>query len=249
MKVAKTPAFYALNAYGRWTDYVNLLHVPYTLWHLSYVALGASIAPTIHIDRLAGTLLAFFLALGIGAHALDELNGRPLRTRISSRVLAGLAMLSLGGAAVMGLVAAVAVTLWILPFVAFGGFIAVAYNLGLWRDRFHSDFWFAFSWGAFPVLTSYWINSSNLSIAAVLLALGCFTLSLAQRALSTQVRLIRRKTLAVRGTMEMADGSRVNLDSSMLILAPESALRLLSLTIVVFAGSFLAFRYLDGSFP
>ena len=249
MKIEKTPAFYALNASGRWADHVNLLHIPYTLWHLSYVALGAAIAPTIHLDRLGGTLVAFFLAVGIGAHALDELNGRPLRTRIPRNLLAGLTVISLGAAVVMGVVAAVAITLWILPFVAFGGFIAVAYNLGLWRDRFHSDLWFAFSWGAFPVLTSYWINSSNLNFAAVLLASGCFTLSLAQRALSTQVRLVRRKTLAVRGTMEMADGSTVNLDSSMLILAPESALRLLSLTIVVFAGSFLAFRLLDGSLP
>ena len=242
MKTGNAPAFYALDTNSRWKGYVNLLHAPYTLWHLSYVVLGASIAPSIHPDRLIGTLMAFFLAVGIGAHALDEINGRPLRTRIPRRVLAGLAAISLGVAVVLGTVAAFVVTAWLFPFVAFGIFIAVAYNLGTWNNKFHSDFWFAFSWGAFPVLTSYWINSLNLNAAAVLLACGCFTLSLAQRALSTQVRTIRREALSVEGTMQMSDGSTVNLDSSGIISTPERALSLLSLTIVVLAVGLLVSR-------
>src|SRR6478736_484346 len=65
---------------GVWRDYVTLLHPPYTLWHLSFVAVGAALAPEFHLDRLVWALVAFFLALGIAAHALDELKGRPLRT-------------------------------------------------------------------------------------------------------------------------------------------------------------------------
>ena len=242
MSTGKTPAFYALGASGAWKDYVNLLHIPYTLWHLSYVVLGAAVASTVHMDRLLGTLLAFCLAMGIGAHALDELNGRPLGTRIPSAVLIILAVASLTGALVMGTVAGLIATLWLFPFMAFGAFIAVAYNLGLWRDRFHSDFWFAFAWGAFPALTSYWIQSVSLTATVILLAVACFTFSLAQRTLSTQVRNVRRRTLSVAGTMEMTDGTVVKLDSSSLILAAERALLLLSLTIVVFAGSLLAYR-------
>ena len=64
MATGKRPAFYALPGTKGWQDYLNLLHVPYTLWHLSYVVLGAAIAPTLHLDRLLGTLLAFFLAVG-----------------------------------------------------------------------------------------------------------------------------------------------------------------------------------------
>ena len=142
----------------------------------------------------------------------------------------------------LGAVAGLVVTVWIFPFVAFGGFIVVAYNLGLWHGRFHSDFWFAIAWGALPALTSYWINSSNINVAVVLLAAGCFTLSLAQRTLSTQVRTIRRKTLSVAGTMQMADGSIIELDRSRMISVPGQALQLLSLTIVVFATGLLAFR-------
>ncbi len=145
----------------------------------------------------------------------------------------------------MGTVAGLVETMWLFPFMAFGAFIAVAYNLGLWHDRFHSDFWFAFAWGAFPALTSYWIQSVTVTATVVLLALACFTLSLAQRTLSTQVRTIRRRTVSVAGTMEMTDGSIVKLDSSNMILAAERALVLLSLTIVVFAGSLLAYRLLN----
>ena len=84
------PAFYAL-APGGWRDYVTLLHLPYTTWHLSYVVIGACLAPHVPAGRLALTVAAFFLGLGVGAHALDELNGRPLQTRIPTGVLVALA--------------------------------------------------------------------------------------------------------------------------------------------------------------
>ncbi len=242
MKEERIPAFYSMAAGGGWRDYVNLLHLPYTLWHLSYVVMGAAIAPTIHVDRLLITLLAFFLAVGIASHALDEFNGRPLGTRIPRRVLLGLGLVPLAGAVALGGVAGAVGTVWILPFVAFGGFIAMAYNLGLWNDRFHSGFWYAFAWGAFPVLTSYWAQSSELTASAVLLALGCFTLSLVQRTLSAPVRVIRRRTVSVEGSMVMDDGSSVSLDGPKMVSAPEKALGLLSLTVVAFAGSLLAVR-------
>jgi len=242
MGTGKTPAFYALGGATPWKEYVNLLHIPYTLWHLSYVVLGAAIAPSVHVDRLIGTLLAFFLAVGIASHALDELNGRPLGTRIPQGVLITLAAMSLAGAVGLGVVAGLSQAMWIYPFVAFGAFIVIAYNLGLWNDRFHTDFWFAFAWGAFPVLASYWIHASRLSAAVVLLALGCFALTVAQRTLSTQVRTVRRRTRRVEGTMELNDGSSVVLGEASLIAAPERALLLLSIFSVALAAGLLAFR-------
>src|SRR3989440_11320899 len=90
------PAFYALRS-GGWRDLVTLLHPPYTAWHLSYVALGAAAAPSIHADRLVAALGAFFLAVGVSAHALDELNGRPLRTTLRTRTLIVLGVAALAG--------------------------------------------------------------------------------------------------------------------------------------------------------
>src|ERR671930_1551025 len=99
------PAFYALRP-GGWRDLVTVLHLPYTAWHLSYVGLGAAAAPVLHLDRLGAALGAFFLAVGIGAHALDELHGHPLQTGLSRRALMALALTALAGA--VGSVIAVA---------------------------------------------------------------------------------------------------------------------------------------------
>ena len=132
------PAFYAL-APGGWRDYATLLHPPYTLWHLSYVVIGAAIAPEWRPGRLGLALGAFFLALGIGAHALDELSGRPLQTEIPSALLVGLAVVSIGAACAVGIAVASDSTWWLLAFVAVGAFIVVAYNLELFGGAFHSD--------------------------------------------------------------------------------------------------------------
>ena len=130
MSAEPRPAFYAL-AQGGWRDYVTLLHLPYTLWHLSYVAIGAALAPELEANRLLWGLAAFLLALGIGAHALDELHGRPLGTEIPSLVLVWLAAVSLAAAVAIGIGAALAWTLWLLPFVAAGAFLVPAYTLEL----------------------------------------------------------------------------------------------------------------------
>ena len=185
------PAFYALRS-GGWRDYVTLLHPPYTLWHLSYVAIGAALAPRMSWGLLGWTELAFFLALGIGAHALDELHGRPLRTSIPSRILVALAVGSIGAACAVGVVVASERTWWLLAFVAVGACVVVAYNLELFGGALHSDLWFALAWGAFPVLTAYFASAERLRGEAFAAAAFAVFASLAQRTLSTQVRFARR---------------------------------------------------------
>jgi hypothetical protein len=189
---AARPAFYAL-APGGWRDYVTLLHPPYTLWHLSYVAVGAALAPRMEWSLLGWTTLAFLLAMGIGAHALDELHGRPLRTSIPTHVLVALAVVSLGAACAIGIVVASQRTWWLLAFVAAGAFVAVAYNLELWGGVFHSDLSFAAAWGAFPLVTAYFASAERLRGDAVVAAAFAFATSLAQRVLSTPVRAARRR--------------------------------------------------------
>ena len=183
------PAFYALGR-GGWRDYVTLLHPPYTLWHLSYVAVGAALAPHFHLDRMLWALLSFFLAMGIAAHALDELKGRPLRTRIPSTVLVAVAALSLLGACAIGVGAARAWGWWLLAFVIVGAAVVPLYNLEL---ALHNDWGFALTWGAFPALTGYFVEAQTLRVEAVGAAGYAFALSLAQRTLSTPVRQARRE--------------------------------------------------------
>jgi hypothetical protein len=220
------PAFYALRP-GGWRDYVTLLHPPYTAWHLSYVAVGAGLAPRLDGWRLGGTFAAFFLALGIGAHALDELNGRPLRTEIPAPVLVALSTATVVGAAAIGIVVAVSFSLWLLVFVAAGTFLVFAYNLELWRGFFHTDLWFGLAWGAFPALTAYFAMAGRLRAEAVAGAAFATLLSLAQRTLSTPVRAARRG-----GVLGQAEASAV-------LHPAETALRLLTAAAVALGAAVL----------
>jgi hypothetical protein len=238
---APRPAFYAL-APGGWRDWVTLLHLPYTAWHLAYVVIGASLAPVLHWWPLGASLAAFGLAVGIGAHALDELHGRPLATTIPDPVLWAAAGLSLAGAVAIGIVSAALWTLWLLPLVAAGGFIVVAYNLELAGGRFHTDHWFALSWGALPVLAAYLAQTGRLRWDAGLAALFAILLSAAQRALSTEVRLVRRRVTDVEGSLTLVDGSVVPLTRASLLRGQEGALRLLAAAVVVLAAALLVLR-------
>jgi hypothetical protein len=235
------PAFYAL-ASGGWRDYLTLLHAPYTAWHLSYVAIGAALSPEFRVSRLAPTLAAFFLAVGIGAHALDELRGRPLRTRIPSGVLVALAVASIVGAVTIGVVGAAVVNPWIGAFVAAGAFIVVAYNLELFGGRFHGDLWFALAWGAFPLLTGFFAAAEGLDAVAFVGAAFAFALSLAQRRLSSRVRDMRRRVSRVTGTVERRDGSAEPLTTAHLMNVEEGALRILAVAVVALAAALVMMR-------
>jgi hypothetical protein len=218
------PAYYA-GAKGGWLrDVWSLLHPPYTAWHLSYVLLGASLAPRVSLFRLLPTVLAFFLAVGIAAHSLDELRGRPLRTTIPSSVLWVAAVIGLGSAVGLGIAGVSVIGFGMLPFIAAGVLFVFAYNLELLRGRLHGDFWFALSWGAFPVLTSYFAQTGRLSIPAFAVAAAAYALSYGQRMLSTPARLVRRKTRSVTGTLTLSDGTEMPIDEPALLRPLERAL-------------------------
>jgi hypothetical protein len=239
--VGERPAFYALRE-GGWRDYWTLLHPPYTAWHLSYVAIGGCVAPEFDGGRLGATVVAFFLGVGLTAHALDELKGRPLRTRISDRVLHAIAYVALAGAVAIGVIGAAKVSWWLLVFVAVGAFIVVAYNLELAGGRFHGDAWFALAWGAFPALTAYFAQAETIRLPAVLVAVACMLFSAAQRTLSTPVRRLRRTTTSVSGEVRYADGTSRQIDEAYLRHTPERALRTLSLALPALAGGLVALR-------
>jgi hypothetical protein len=216
-------AFYSV---GRGTgglgDWVTLLHPPYTLWHLSYVAIGAAVMPPLVLWRLGGTLLAFFLAVGIGAHALDELHGRPLGTGINGALLVITAVVSITAAMTMGLLYGG----WkLLPFVLVGAVLVFGYNLELFGGILHSDVGFALSWGAFPVLVGAYAQHWTLSLAAGVAAVAAFFLSLGQRALSTPARTLRRRVTRVAVRLTFTDGTERELGRAELLSPLERALR------------------------
>jgi hypothetical protein len=229
------PAYYAARTSGWRRDVWAVLHPPYTAWHLSYVLIGAALAPSVDSVKLIATLLAFFLAVGISAHALDELKGRPLGTELPGAVLTIGAVLGLVGAVGLGIAGVTRLGLGLLPFIAVGVLFVFAYNLELLGGRLHGDFWFALSWGTFPVLTAYFAQTGHISIGAVAAAAGAFALSFGQRTLSTPARLLRRRGRSVTGTVTLSDGSAVQLDESVLLRPLEQALSAFSWGVVALA--------------
>ncbi len=126
----------------------------------------------VNVTRLIATLLAFFLAVGLAAHALDELHGRPLRTRIPSTALVVVAGVGLAGAVALGVVGIVQVGWALIPFLVVGPVLVVAYNFELFGGVIHNDVGFAASWGAFPVLTAYVAQTGRLAVAPLIAAIG-----------------------------------------------------------------------------
>ena len=234
-------AFYAARP-GGWRDWWTLLHPPYTAWHLGYVAIGAALAPHLDGVRLGATVLAFFAAMGIGAHALDELHGHPLQTRIPDRVLVAASVIGVLGAVALGIAGLSRVGDALIPFIVLGPVLVVAYNLELFGGRLHTDAGFALSWGAFPVLTGYVAQADGLGWAAVLGAAAAFTLSYAQRALSTPARLLRRRVRDAHGALTLHDGRVQPLDAPTLLRPLERSLRALSVTVVLLAAAMVAAR-------
>ena len=232
---ARDPAYYAARR-GGWRDWWTVLHPPYTAWHLAYVVLGAAVAPHVHVGRLVATVLAFFLAVGVGAHCLDELHGRPLRTLIPGGALVAATVVSLAGAVAIGVGGVVTVGAVLIPFIVVGPVLVVAYNAELFGGVVHTDAGFAAAWGAFPVLTAYVAQTDTLAWAPVLVAVGAFALSWAQRSLSTPARLVRRSVREVEGTLTMADGTVRRLDERFLLAPLEHALRAMSWGMVTVAA-------------
>jgi hypothetical protein len=235
------PAFYALRP-GGWRDLITLLHPPYTAWHLSYVALGAAAAPVLHADRLGAALGAFFLAVGISAHAFDELNGRPLRTQLKRATLISLGAFGLIGAVAIGVLGAVIVSPLLIPLVAAGAVLVPAYNLELAGGRVHNDVWFALAWGAFPAFTGYFVNALEIRPEGILVAAACFLLSSAQRRLSTPARELRRRTASLTGEQRLTDGTVVEIDVERLSDPLEGALSAMWLALVLLATGLVVVR-------
>lgn len=231
--MSNRPAFYAPTG-SAWGDFVSLLHIPYTLWHLSYVSIGAALAPSMDWRIFIGTLIAFGLGLGVGAHALDEVKSRPLHTGFSDRVLWVMGLGAMAATVVVAAVGAVEVSPWVLAWAASGILLAVGYALE-WRVL-HTDLGFAFSWGAFPAVVGYWAQTQEISLPVLVIAVAMFVLSLTQRTLSTSARFVRRRTTE---SVVNFDGGRA-WPRAELLATWEIPLRLLTWTTVAIAIGLLA---------
>lgn len=174
---------------------VGLLFLPYTGMVLSFTVIGSMLAPVIHWDRVAAIVVIYFLALGIGAHALDAVSSRGVRpwALVFTRAqLWTLALLALAAAYAIGIWYMILYTPLLWPIAIAEGFFVVAYNLEWFGGRFHRDSWFALSWGALPVLAGYVLQTNSISPAAALIAAAMALLSLVEIKASRPYKALKR---------------------------------------------------------
>jgi len=164
----------------RFRTFIGLLFLPYTCMVLSFSVIGSLLAERIFYDRLLAIVLIYFLGLGVAAHALDALGSKrvkPWGSVFSKSALWLMVVLTLViayGIAGYYMIRYVPL-LWAVALLE--GFFVFAYNLEWFDGRFHTDRWFAFSWGALPVLAGYIMQTNRISSAAIVLsaAMGLFS--------------------------------------------------------------------------
>jgi hypothetical protein len=238
-QAVKRPAYYAPTG-TRLGDLVAVLHPPYTAWHLSYVAMGAALAPYVDWLVLAGTLLAFFFGTGIAAHALDELHGRPLHTSLSDSLLRWLGVGGMAAALGLAVVGAIRVSLGVVGWAVVGMGLAAGYALER-PALLHTPLGFAVAWGGFPVLVGYWAQAQSISPGALAVAAAATFLSLTQRTLSTPARHLRRNVDRAELLLHRPESDDV-WDEKQILATWERPLRLLAWAMVTLAIGLLAAR-------
>lgn len=236
------PAWYTVEGQGVLSDLVNLLHPPYTLWHLSYVLIGIALSPTIYLERSIAVVVSFFLGLGIGAHALDETMGNPLKTKLSKPELYLLGLSSIIIATSIGAYYVITLSPLLLPIILVEVFFALAYNLEFFNKKFHNSFVFSISWGMLPFVTGYFVNALSISPGALLTSIAIGILTYVQRTLSNQARSVRRNLESPVKSLKLENGREVPITEKDLISPAEKSLKALTITIFVLAVALICQR-------
>ncbi|HYC11107.1 MAG TPA: hypothetical protein VEC02_00395 [Nitrososphaerales archaeon] len=148
--------------------FVNMMFLPYTLMNVCYVLVGSLLARPVYFDRMGGMALVYFLAVGVGAHALDaSAPNRPWGSFLSRPQFLAIAVAALGVSLSIGAYYALAFALVLFPIGFLELFFLLSYNLELFRGRFHTDLWFALSWGFLPVLAGFAVQTGAVTFLAV----------------------------------------------------------------------------------
>jgi hypothetical protein len=177
-------------------SFLGLLFLPYTGMVLAFLVLGAMLAPHIYWGRLIALEIIYFLALGVGAHALDALGskGRKPWGAVFSRsqlwMLAAFSLISAYAIAIYYMI--LYVPLLLLP-ALLEGFFVFAYNMEWFGGRFHSDSWFAFSWGFMPAAAGYIMQTNSIFFEVLLVGTATSLFSLVEIKASRPYKLLKQR--------------------------------------------------------
>ena len=218
----------------RFRSFLGLLFLPYTGMVLSFSIIGSMLAHPIHWDRVIAIVVIYFLGLGISAHALDALGSKgtkPWGNWFTKRELRLLAIIPLCLAYLIALYYMIRYVPLLWPVAILEGFFVFAYNLEWFRGRFHTDLWFAFSWGFLPVTAGYIMQTNRLSVVTVLVAISMGLFSLVEITASRPYKEFKRSSLDSHGDEE-----------NMAMKGYERILKSISLGVILLGAGLLIWR-------
>jgi hypothetical protein len=149
---------------------MGILFLPYTGMVMSFAVWG-SLSVEFSLDRLVSICLLYFLAVGISAHCLDALGSKKKPWgNISRTKLWLVSIISLTLSFSIGLYYAFLDSWLLFPIGIAEGFFLLAYNLELFRGKFHNNASFIISWGILPVFAGAAIQSNSISVETMIFA-------------------------------------------------------------------------------
>jgi xanthine/uracil permease len=215
---------------------VGLLFIPYTAMVLAFVVMGSMLARPIHWDRVLSIVIIYFLGLGISAHALDAVGSKgqkPWGRLLTKSQLWLMAIFSLAIAYLIALYYMVLYVPWLSLVAVLEGFFVFAYNLEWFHGKFHTDGWFAFSWGFLPVLAGYIMQTNGVSLEALTMALSMALISVVEIKASRPYKALKGRAQA------LGEGERDAMKGY------EATLKCISLAVVLLAVSLAVWRLFD----
>jgi hypothetical protein len=216
----------------RFRIFVGMLFLPYTGMCISFALVGSLLSPTIAWDRVAAIIIIYFAALGISAHAADSMGSKskPWGNHFSNLELMIMVVCGLVVAYGIGSFYIVYYVPLLLPIAILEGFFLIAYNYELWNGFFHSNVWFAISWGSMPLLAGYIMQTNSLSYIAILISVAAFLVSYIEIKLSRKYKETKQNH-QLKSTKGL-----------------ELTLKTLSITTILFAMMLLFFRVFQITF-
>ncbi len=149
---------------------VGILFLPYTSIVTCFAAWGA-LSVEFEIQRLVAICIIYFLSIGIAAHYLDAVGGKTKPWGdLPKRKLWVIAMTGLGIAFTIGLYYAFLDSPLLLPIGIVEGFFLFAYNLELFRGKFHNNPSTILSWAILPVFAGSAIQTNSITIETLILS-------------------------------------------------------------------------------
>ena len=147
---------------------IGILFLPYTGMVVSF-AIWGSLSVEFSLDRLVSIGLLYFFAIGISAHCLDAVGSKKKPWGdISHSKLWSTAIIFLIISFSIGLYYAFLDSWLLIPIGIAEGFFLFAYNLELFRGKFHNNLSFVISWGILPVFAGAVIQSNSITVETII---------------------------------------------------------------------------------